>query len=194
MKSIAVIFGLLIAAFVGWYEGSPRYTLNEMRKAAAGGNGARLSAFVDYEALKIDLKGELRRELMLEANRRGAEGDPIVGLAVDLLPVGVDLLVTPEAVQAMFDAKSAASTTGRGPGAGGSKVGVMPVAIPREGIVIERRGLSEFKVKTKGKDGAAVFRRYGWGWKLAGFDMPYRFGAAESGGPGGQTRAPLSGP
>ena len=194
MKSIAVVFGLLIAAMVGWYELSPRYTLNEMRKAAAAGNGAKLSAYVDYEALKIDLKDELRRELLLEANRRGAERNPIVGLAVELLPVGVDLLVTPEAVQAMFDATSAASTTGRGPAARESKVGVMPVAIPKEGIVIERRGLSEFKVKTKGKDGAAIFRRYGIGWKLAGFDMPYRFGAAESGGPGGQARAPVSGP
>lgn len=194
MKRIALVFALLTAAVAGWYEVSPSYTLNEMRKAAVAGNGARLSAFVDFQALKIDLKGELRRELLLEANRRGAERNPMVGLAVELLPVGVDLLVTPEAVQAMFDATSAASTTGRGPEAGASKVGVMPVAIPREGIVIERRGLSEFKVKTKGRDGAAVFRRYGFGWKLAGFDMPYRFGAGESGGPGGQAGAPVSGP
>lgn len=194
MKSTAVVFGLLIAALVGWYEGSPRYTLNEMRKAVADGNGAKLSAYVDYQALKIDLKGELRRELLLEANRRGAERNPMVGLAVDLLPVGVDLLVTPEAVQAMFDATSAASTTGRGPGAGASRVGVMPVAIPREGMVIEHHGLSEFKVKTKGKDGAAIFRRDGFGWKLSGFDMPYRFGATENGGPGGQAGAPVSGP
>ena len=175
MKSVALVFGLLIAALVGWYESSPRYTLGEMRKAAAADNGAKLSKWVDYEALKIDLKGELRRELLLEANHRGVERNPLVRLSVELIPAGVDLLVTPEAVQAMFDANSAASTTGRGRAPGGSRTGVMPVAIPREDIVIERHGLSEFKVKTRGKDGAAVFRRYGFGWKLAGVDMPYRF-------------------
>ena len=176
MKAIALVFGLVIAVVVGWYEISPRYTLNEMRKAAEAGNGAKLSQWVDYESLKIDLKGELRRELLLEANRRGMERNPLVALGVELIPAGVDLLVTPEAVQAMFDAKSAASTTGRGPAAGSSRTGVMPVAIPRHGIVIERHGLSEFKVKTKGKDGAALFRRDGLGWKLVGFDMPYSFG------------------
>ena len=92
-----------------------------------------------------------------------------------LVPLGVEMVVTPEAVQAMFDAKSAASTTGRGPGTKATNgVAVMPVGIPKQDLVIERHGLSEFKVRTKGKDGAAIFRRYGLGWKLAGFDVPYR--------------------
>lgn len=181
MRYILVTFGLVIAALVGWYELSPRYTLNEMRKAAAAGNAAKLSNWVDYEALKIDLKGELRREILLEANRQGVESNPITkfgtDLAVALVPVGVNMVVTPEAVQAMFDARSAASTTGRGAGTKASGgVAVMPVGIPKDNIVIERSGLSEFKVRTKGKDGAAIFRRYGFGWKLAGVDMPYRSG------------------
>ena len=181
MKPILLVVGALIAAVVSWYEFSPLYTLNEMRKAAAEGNSAKLSNWVDYQALKIDLKGELRREILLEANKRGADRDPFAklgaDLAVALVPVGVELVVTPEAVQAMFDAKSAASTTGRGPGVKPTEgVAVMPVGIPKEDIVIERHGLSEFKVKTKGKDGAAIFRRYSFGWKLAGFDVPYRFG------------------
>ena len=181
MRIILVTFGLLIAAFGAWYEISPRHTLNEMRKAADAGNPAKLSNWVDYQALKIDLKGELRREILLEGNRRGTESDPTVklgaDLAVALVPMGVNLVVTPEAVQAMFNAKSVASTTGRGPGStavGG--VSVMPVGIPKEEIVIERHGLSMFKVKTRGKPGAAIFRRYGLGWKLAGFDVSYRFG------------------
>ena len=183
MRYVLVTFGLVIAALAGWYEISPRYTLNEMRKAAEAGNSAKLSNWVDYEALKIDLKGELRREILLEANRRGADSDPLAklgaDLAVALVPTGVELLVTPEAVQAMFDARSAASITGRGPGTratGG--VAVMPVGISKDDVVIERHGISMFKVKTRGKDGAAIFRRYGLGWKLAGFDVPYRLGAS----------------
>ena len=90
-------------------------------------------------------------------------------LAVALVPVGVNIVVTPEAVQAMFDAKSAATTTGRGSGADATGgVAVMPVGIPKQDIVIEHHGLSTFKVKTRGKPGAAIFRRYGLGWKLAG--------------------------
>ena len=182
MKTVLIAVALLIAAAVGWFAGSPYYTLGKMRQAAAAGNSAKLANYVDYQALKIDLKDELRREIMLESNRRGAEHDPLIkfgtDLAVALVPVGVDLLVTPEAVQAMFDANSAANHGGRGSvAAGGSTVGVMPVDIPESDAVIEHRGLSEFKVRVKGKDGAAVFRRYGLGWKLAGVDMPYKFGA-----------------
>lgn len=183
LRMILAVFGFVIAAAFGWYEVSPRYTLNEMRKAAQAGNGIKLSNWVDYQALKQDLKGELRREIPLEANRRGMDRDPMTRLgaelAVALVPVGVDVLVTPEAVQAMFDSTSAAATTGRGPGAtakGG--VAVMPVGISEKDVVIERRGLSEFKVRTRGKNGAAIFRRHGLGWKLSGFDFPYRFGAS----------------
>lgn len=183
MRYILLVFGLLIAAAIGWYELSPLHTLNQMRKAAEAGNAAKLSNWVDYQALKIDLKGELRSEILLEANRRGADTDPITRLgaevAVALVPLGVEMVVTPEAVQAMFDAKSAASTTGRGLGTKATNgVAVMPVGIPKQDLVIERHGLSEFKVRTKGKDGAAIFRRHGLGWKLAGFDVPYRLGTS----------------
>ena len=179
MKWMMIAVAALIAAGLGWYEGSPLYTLSQMRAAAEAGDGAKLSNYVDYQALKIDLKDEVRREIILEANRRGAEGDPLSKLgtefAVALVPAGVDLLVTPEAVEAMFDARSAAQPAAE-QGAQ-SKVGVMPVGIPRNGAMIERHGIDEFKVKVKGKDGAAVFRRYGLGWKLVGVDMPFKFGA-----------------
>ena len=183
MKWTLIAVGALIAAALGWYEGSPIYTLSEMRKAAEAGNTAKLANYVDYEALKIDLKGDIRREIVLEGNRRGAQSDPLIKFGTDiataLVRPGVDLLVTPEAVQAMFDARSAANQGGRGsPAASASKVAVMPVGIPRTDAVIERHGLSEFKVKVKGKDGAAIFRRYGLRWKLAGVDMPYQFGSA----------------
>lgn len=184
MKWILIAVGALIAAAFGWYEASPLYTLKQMRDAATAGNTAKLANYVDYEALKIDMKGELRREIVLEGNRRGAESDPLIKFGTDIATAfvqpGVDLLVTPEAVQAMFDARSAANQGGRGsPAAQASKVSVMPVGIPKSDAVIERHGLSEFKVKVKGKDGAAIFRRYGLRWKLAGVDMPYRFGAGK---------------
>lgn len=76
-----------------------------------------------------------RRELLLEANRRGMERNPLVALGVELIPAGVDMLVTPEAVQA--------------------------ISTPR--------------ARPAPPDGAALFRRDGLGWKLVGFDMPYRF-------------------
>jgi hypothetical protein len=171
---ILTVFGALIAVLLIWYEVSPLYTLDQMRKAAAEGNGAKLSNHVDYEALKIDLKGDLRREIKLEANRRGAETDPLIRLGGDVAAAlagpGVDLLVTPQAVQAMFDVRVATVEVGVP-----QPSSPIPVKIPRQGVVIERTGLGEFKVRTPGKDGAAVFRRYGWSWKLAGIDMPYTF-------------------
>ena len=181
MKLSLWIAGLLIAAALGWYEASPWYTLGKMREAAAAGNTAKLANYVDYQALKIDMADEIRREIILEGNRRGAERDPLTRalteLAVAVVRPGTNLLVPPEAVQAMFDANSAANQGGRGSlASSAAKVGVMPVGIPKTDAVIERQGISMFKVKVKGKDGAAVFGRYGWGWKLVGVDMPYRFG------------------
>ncbi len=181
MRMILAVFGLVLLSLVAWYELSPGYTLNEMRKAAEAGNSAKLSNWVDYQALKIDFRDELRREILLEANRRGASATSIgklgADLAVALVPIGVDLVVTPEAIQAMFDADSPASVSGRGPWAVAKNgVAIMPVGIPRKNITIERIGLSEFKVRVIDKEGAAVFRRYGFRWKLAGVDMPYRFG------------------
>ena len=181
MRMIFVMVGLLIAGLVAWYELSPLYTLNEMRKAAAAGNTIKLSNWVDYEALKIDMKGELRREILLSANRSGLADTPIgkfgADLAVALVPAGVELVVTPEAIKAMFDATSPANAGGRGFGVlAKDGVAIMPVGIPKEKVEIERVGLSEFKVSVKGKRGAAIFRRHGWSWKLAGVDMPYRFG------------------
>ena len=183
MKWIGIVIAALLLAGAGWYEFSPLYTLNQMREAAAAGNVAKLSNYVDYQALKIDMKDEIRREIILEGNRRGAETDPLTrfgtDIAVAFVKPGVDLLVTPEAVQAMFDARSAANEGGRGSAsAKGSTVGVMPVGIPKAEAVIERHGFNEFKVLAKGKDGAAVFRRYGLSWKLVGVDMPYKFGAS----------------
>lgn len=178
MMRVLLVLGVVIAAGLGWYEFSPLYTLNEMRKAADEGNGAKLSNHVDFQALKRDLKGDLRRAILIEAGRQGAEHDPWIkfggDLAVAFAGPGVDMLVTPEAVQAMFDARKAAATAAPEPG---SPTRPIPVSIPKQGAVIERTGLSEFKVRSPGKEGAAVFRRYGLGWKLAGVDMPYGFTA-----------------
>lgn len=182
LKWIVVVVGAPLLAFAAWYEASPLYTLKQMRAAASAGNSAKLADYVDYQALKIDMKDELRREIILEGDRQGAENNPLIKLGADiavaLVQPGVDVVVTPEAVQAMFDARSAANRGGRGsPAASASTVSVMPVGIPKANAVIEHHGLSMFKVRVKGKDGAAVFRRYGFGWKLAGIDMPYKFGA-----------------
>ena len=182
VKLILGVFGALILAVVAWSEASPLYALNEMRKAAAEGNGAKVSNYVDYEKLKIDLKGDLRRAILLEAGRKGADHDPWVkyggDLAVAFSGPGVDMLVGPEAVQAMFDGLGAARAVADGAAPEpGSPMRPIPVAIPKDGAVIERTGFSEFKVRKPGKDGAAVFRRYGWSWKLVGVDMPYGFGA-----------------
>jgi hypothetical protein len=154
---------LLLAAALAWYLASPLYTLDRMRAAAEAGDSAALSGYVDFPALREDLKGDLSRKLT-EESRKQPGGMGALGAALGAAMVGpvVDGFVSPAGLRAAFAArKTGAQGTGRGP---------VQVA---EKPLIKRRGLSQFLVASKeDPNSGLVFTRHGLGWKLSGIDMP----------------------
>ena len=162
-KAVAAILVALIV-IAGWWYVSPIWTLREMRDAAKAHDSGRFSAYVDYPALRDNLKASLRRAAIGEA---GKQSDPIgsLGAAAASLFVApiVDSVVTTRAVEAAFvaDANRPASS-----------LKALPVTAD-EHAVVARDGFNTFRVH--GKDaskGALIFHRYGLRWKLAGIDLP----------------------
>lgn len=164
---------LVVAAAVGWYAASPYYTLAQMRDAAKANDADRLSAYIDYPALRANVKSEVTARIAAEAGMDKAQSGAL-GALFGSVVVGplVDAIVSPAGVRAMLVARNSE----QGKAVGKAAAAAAPVRLD-DRPVIERRGLSEFAVRSKGSDGAMVFTRHGLGWKLSGVDLPADGGA-----------------
>lgn len=164
---IGVVAAIFAVAAVAWYFGSPYYTLSQIKAAAQSNDPDRLSAHIDYPALREDLKSEFMAHMMAEA-RKDESGFGALGMALGSAMVGpmVDAMVSPAGVRAMLLSRQQRQT---------AEAGNAPTASVKvdENPLIERRSFSEFAVKSKSDpDGAMVFTRHGLGWKLSGVDLP----------------------
>lgn len=163
-KIVAAVIAVLIAAAAWWYV-SPIWTLRAMRDAAKQHDAARLSAYVDYPALREDLKAKLGRYMSNEAAKVSGNAGSKLGAAIATAFLGpvVDAAASPEGVEAMFAVES------------GEKNGASKRAPVTAGghPVIDRDALASFHVH--GEDaskGALIFRLEGLRWKLVGVDLP----------------------
>lgn len=171
-----IVLLALIGAVGGWYYASPGLTVKAMVEAARDGNEKRFSSYVDYEALRADMKAELTSRLNEETKRDGS-AEAKLGLAMGMAMMGpvVDSMVSPKGMSAAFatlakdqDADKAATGSGSGAAGGGKAKAAVP-ADPE----IHRQGLNRFVVTGKGESQSGlVFERRGFGWKLAGIDLP----------------------
>lgn len=165
MRKVIVALVILAAAVGGWWYESPWWTLGQMRDAARAGDAQKLSQYVDYPALREDLKGDLRRSLTMEMVSRKQDGFAMIGSAIAMAMIDplIDAMVTPEGVQAIFDQRKRVGSSDNKP--------KIPVA--SNNPIIDRMGFNEFKVRDKDpKKGALVFKQSGLGWKLSGLDLP----------------------
>jgi hypothetical protein len=166
MRRLMIVLAALAALAAGWWLGSPYWTLHQMKSAAEQGDTARLSTYIDYPAVRENLKGQVRRAILKDAstNEEGkglaALGSAIAGALID--PV-IDTMVSPEGLQAAFAEREAQSTLRPGPH--------LPAAPDKP--VVTHDGLDTFKVRDRRHDqGSLLFRRVGLGWKLVGFELP----------------------
>lgn len=171
MKKIVVALGVLLLAAGGWYYASPLWTLKAMRHAAVAKDGAALSRYVDYEALRADLKGDLRRSMMAGMAKQPDNPFAAIGMAIalNLVDPMIEAMVSPEGVEAMFasqrnaaggdrsgdapanSSSSADAATDAGGGAPRAKPS-LAAAAPGDDPEIDRIGLDEFRVRGEGKD------------------------------------------
>lgn len=181
MRKPIVIAGIALLALVavvgGWYYVSPGVTVKAMVEAAQANDEARFSSYVDYDALRSDMKSELTDRLQEEARRDGS-AEAKLGLAMGMAMMNpiVDSMVSPKGMQTAFanlakEQQGAKGKSGDGEGGRGEKAaakGTIP-ADPE----IRRQGLNRFIVTGKDTpDSGLVFERYGVGWKLSGIDLP----------------------
>lgn len=175
---VAAAAVLVAALFAGWYFVSPGLTVKAMVEAAQENDEARFSSYVDYPALREDMKAELTGRLQEEAKRDGSPGAKL-GLAMGMAMMGplVDSMVSPGGMKAAFAslakeqaAKGKAQPGGAGAAGKGDAAGAKSEPEPEPEI--RRIDFDTFVVTGKGTPGSGlVFERRGLGWKLAGVEL-----------------------
>jgi Protein of unknown function (DUF2939) len=157
-----IILGLIAG---GWLYASPLWTLKAMRSAAVAKDDKALSSYVDFEALRGDVKAKAKAKLDQEAKKEGG-GLGGLGALLGSAMVGpmVDAVVSPQGIAAILTGEA---KIGSGGPAGSAKE-------PSDAVEIEREGFSTFRVHKSGaaKSGTMVFTRSGLSWKLSGMDLP----------------------
>ena len=173
MRKFYIVGGVvvlaLLAAVGGWYYASPGLTVKAMVEAAQANDEARFSSYVDYDALRTDMKSELTNRLQEEAKRDGS-AEAKLGLAMGMAMMGpiVDSMVSPGGMRASFANLAKEQNAAKAKGGGAEKKGAIP-ADPQ----IRRQGLNQFIVTGKDTpDSGLVFERRGFSWKLSGINLP----------------------
>lgn len=166
---------LLVAAGVGWYFGSPAWTLREMASAAQARDSDKLSRYVDYPKLRESTKAQLKAQMTARLGGRTGNGFAALGMMVGKTVVDnvIDGMLTPDGMTAMFAAERgrAASTSTATTSAPAKK----PFGVDASNREIVHDGLDRFRLHDKsgpGDDGDLIFERHGLGWKLAQIEIP----------------------
>lgn len=157
---------LLLAASAAWYFGSPAWTLREMKAAADANDVDALNAYIDYPAVRENLKAELTAQ-MLTKSQKDKSGLGGLGMAIGSALIGpiIDELISPAGMRAALIAKSNQEPSSAV--AGSAKALQLP-----QNPVIERRSFSEFVVATKKRSHRGlVFKLHGLSWKLSGVEL-----------------------
>jgi Protein of unknown function (DUF2939) len=165
MKKLILLLVVAVGLAAGWLYASPMWTLRAMRDAAIAKDSKALAGYVDFEALRSDVKAKAKAKLDLESKKDSGGLGPLGSLLGSaMIEPMVNAVVSPAGIAALM--------------AGEAKLGSGGTAStpkdPGDNIEIERSGLSTFRVhkKNEGKGGGMVFTRSGFGWKLTGMDLP----------------------
>jgi hypothetical protein len=156
---LAAVAVLLIGLGAAWYFLSPAWTIRSMVSAAKSNDVDTLSSYVDFPALKKDLKADLTTRFDAEAAK---PNDPTakIGIAIarSMMDGVINNFVSPGGLRATLAAFDEADAP-----AGAKKAGK-----PK----IERLGFSRFRLAREGNPGSGfVFERRGLGWKMVGVDL-----------------------
>jgi hypothetical protein len=135
-----------------WYFASPWWTLRGMKQAAEAGDTQALSAYIDYPAVREDVRRQVRERY---AGGGSLESRLLRGVVAEGI---VEAVVRPEGLKAALVAGSMVRS---------------PLAMRAEDVAMRRDGLDEFRLANRSGEGAElVFHRHGLGWKLAGVQLP----------------------
>jgi hypothetical protein len=153
---------------------SPYLRVHQLREAVAARDAARVAEFVDFPALRANVKAQVLASVGAGELAVQARDNPFAAfdksLALAVIDPMVDTLVSPAGVVAMLDAGEVRIARKDRP------------ATREEDKVrydLSYRGRDRVAIaREDGKGGAFILHRHGlWGWKLAGIELA-REGAA----------------
>lgn len=159
LAAVAVLL-VAIAAGTAWYLLSPALALRSMVAAAKANDEPTLSSYIDYDALKADLKKDLSARFEAEAKKTD---DPTakmgVAIARSMMDGVINAFVSPAGLRATlvtFDESDVPPAMKKNAGK------------PK----IERLGFNSFRLSREENPGSGfVFERRGLGWKMVGVDL-----------------------
>lgn len=160
IAGLVVLALLIVGAGAAWYFLSPAWALRSMVAAAKANDEPTLSSYIDYEALKADLKKDLSARFEAEAKK---SDDPTakmgVAIARSMMDGVINAFVSPAGLRATlvtFDESDVPPAMKKNAGK------------PK----IERLGFNSFRLSREKNPGSGfVFERRGLGWKLVGVDL-----------------------
>ena len=174
---------ITVALIALWAFLSPYITVYRLRDAAERGDTDRLSAMIDYPALRESLKASLRASM---AARVTEDDDPLgtlgvlwMGAMIDPL---VDNLISPEGMAALV--QGAIPKSGQSQATASMPLGADEAASPARGqqemtlrTSMGYESFSRFAVTFTDKNGGdeqmkLYFHRRGLSWKLAAMTLP----------------------
>jgi Protein of unknown function (DUF2939) len=175
-KIIQALIGIALLAAVGWFFASPYLAVKNMKDAADRRDAATLSSYVNYPALKENLKTGFSANLNAKADEK--ENNPLAGfgaaLASAFMGPMIDAIVTPESLAAMMRGQKPKAA------GGASEPATQDIATEKNNdpdVALGYEGLNRFVVRVSPKDKPAqktvlVFLREGLSWKLNAVELP----------------------
>jgi hypothetical protein len=157
---LAAVALLLIALGIGWYVTSPGWTVRHMVAAAKSNDADALASYVDFPALKADLRTDLTARLTAEAKGDNSPTARMgIAIARSMMDQVIDAFASPGGIRATFAVLDNSDAPPGGKALGKPK--------------IERQGFNRFRLSRDNSNGSGfVFERRGFGWKLTGVDLP----------------------
>lgn len=177
-KWIIALVVIVVVAGAGWYFGSPWLTLYQVKSAAERKDIDALIGYIDFDAVRSDLKSQMHAQARREA---ATDHSPIDPEAEAIADQSVNEQVNPTNVRNLlkeaFAAKKpddAGPATGNTAAPAGGDSDSSPLDQIGKHIAVDRTGFDSFVVRGEDKpDGVRLtFTRHGLGWKLSGVRLP----------------------
>lgn len=172
MRKLLALLVVAAVAFAALFAASPYYTLAQMSAAVAARDDAKFAAYVDFDAVRKDMKSSVQGRMIDGIEARGNAGDTagVAGMALGMLLADrmIDGAISPEALRALFERMRDSTLDGADPSEPSSLKKLF------ENSSVDWRGLSEFRLVSNadGRAPVLIFRRDGLlSWKLSGVDL-----------------------
>lgn len=177
MKRWLLLAGLLATLLAAYVVAGPYLAINGIRHALVEQDAGKLAHFVDFPALRVNLKAQLDDQLARRAGsgvQSSLLGAFALSVASNFSGSAVDTMVTPTGIGALLQGRGIWKKT-FGETVDGDSYGKPVPLDPLKTAVRRYESPSRFTATVQDEDGKPivfVFKRNGLRWKLADIRLP----------------------